>query len=65
MASSSKRKIPSLEKRVDILKGLNTGQSYRAVVLTCGCGPCCGKYQITRIRLERDAITKELVDDAI
>ena len=33
MASSSKRKIPSLEKRVDILKGLNTGQSCLAVVV--------------------------------
>ena len=55
MASSSKRKILTVEQRVDVLKGLDTGQSCRAVVLACG----CGKYQTTRIRLERDAIMKE------
>ena len=48
LTSSSKRKILSLEQGVDVLKGLDTGQSCRAVV-----------YQTTRIRSERDAIMKE------
>ena len=49
------RKTLSLEQRVDVLKGLDTGQSCRAVVSACG----CGKEQTTRIRSERDAIMKE------
>ena len=55
MTSSPKRKILSLEQRVDVLRRLDSGESCRAVAVSCG----CGKSEIAQVRTEREEITKE------
>ena len=53
--ASPKRKVLSLEQRMDVLKRLDNGQSCRSVAIMCG----CGKSQIARVRLERAEIERE------
>lgn len=55
MASEGKRKILSLDQRVDVLKRLDNGHSCRTIAKEVG----CGKTQIGRIRSERAAILRE------
>ena len=53
--ASLKRKVLSLEARMDVLKRLDSGQSCRSVAMLCG----CGKSQIARVRQERAEIERE------
>ena len=51
MAATGKRKILTLDDRVDVLKRIDNGRIAAAVN--------CGKTQISRIRNDRAAIMKE------
>ena len=50
-----KRKILSLQRRVDVLRRLDSGVSCRAIANDIG----CGKTQICRIHSEREAVMRE------
>ena len=55
MSGDNKRKVLSLAQRMDVLRRLDSGQSCRMIAKEVG----CGKTQISRIRLERTAISSE------
>ena len=55
MAATGKRKILTLDDRVDVLKRIDSGESCRSIAAAVN----CGKTQISRIRNDRAAITKE------
>ena len=55
MASEGKRKVLSLQRRVDVLRRLDSGVSCHAIAKDIG----CGKTQICRICSEREAVMRE------
>ena len=55
MAAIGKRKILTLDDRIDVLKQIDNGESCRSIAAAVN----CGKTQISRIRNDRAAIMKE------
>ena len=55
MAAAGRRKILTLDDRVDVLKRIDNGESCRGIAAAVN----CGKSQISRIRSDRAAILKE------
>ncbi len=55
MAAAGRRKILTLDDRVDVLKRIDNGKSCRSIVAAVN----CGKSQISRIRSDKAAILKE------
>ena len=55
MAATGRRKILTLDDRVDVLKRIDNGESCRSIAAAVN----CGKSQISRIRSDRAAILKE------
>ena len=55
MAAAGRRKILTLDDRVDVLKRIDNGKSCLSIVAAVN----CGKSQISRIRSDRAAILKE------
>ena len=54
MAATGKRKILTLDDRVDVLKRIDNGEPCRSIAAAVN----CGKTQISRIRNDRAAIMK-------
>ena len=57
MAATGKRKILTLDDRVDVLKRIDNGESCRSIAAVGSVN--CGKTQISRIRNDRAAIMKD------
>ena len=55
MAAAGRRKILTLDDRVDVLKRIDNGESCRSIATAVN----CWKSQISRIRGDRAAILKE------
>ena len=55
MAAARRRKILTLDDRVDVLKRIDKGESCRSIATAVN----CGKSQISRIRGDRAEILKE------
>ena len=55
MAAAGRRKILTLDDRVDVLKWIDDGESCRSIAAAVN----CGKSQISRIHSDRAAILKE------
>ena len=61
MAAAGRRKILTLDDRVDVLKRIDKGESCRSIAAAVN----CGKSQISRICGDRAAILKEWESGAI
>ena len=58
MAAAGRRKIVTLDDRVDVLKRIDNGESCRIIAAAVN-NYYCGKSQINRIRSDGAAILKE------
>ena len=55
MAATGKRKMLTLDDRVDVLKRIDNGESCRSITAAVN----CGKTKISRIRNDKAVILKE------
>ena len=59
MAAAGRRKILTLDDRVNVLKRIDNGESCRSIAAAVNNYYYCGKSQISRIRSDGAAILKE------